>query len=37
LQDVVRGKLEEWFESREMGTHLDDVLEGFLGFVFKIF
>ena len=30
------GKGEEWFEGGDMGAHLDDVLEGFLGFVFQV-
>ena len=36
-QNVVWSKLKKWFKSWEMGAHLDDVLKGFLGFIFKIF
>ena len=35
-QNVVWSKLEEWLESWQMGAHLDDVLQGFLGFVLEI-
>ena len=33
-EDVVWSELEEWFEGWQVGAHLDDVLERFLGFVF---
>merc|ERR1719465_374671 len=35
-KDVVGSKLEEGFESRQVGAHLNDVLQRFLRFVFKV-
>ena len=35
-KDIIWSKLEEWFKSWQMGAHLDDVLEGFLGLVLEI-
>lgn len=35
-QDVVWGKLEEWFESWQVSAHLDDVLQGLLGLILEI-
>lgn len=35
-EDVVWSKLEEWFKGWQVGAHLDDVFEGFLGLVFQI-
>jgi len=35
-KDVVGSKLEEGFEGGQVGAHLDDVLQGFLGFIFKV-
>jgi hypothetical protein len=36
-EDVVRGELKEGFKGRHVRAHLDDVLEGFLGLVLKVF
>ena len=35
-EDVVGGEDEEWFEGGQVGAHLDDILEGLLGFIFQV-
>ena len=35
-EDVVGGEDEEGFEGRKVSAHLDDILEGLLGFVLKV-
>ena len=35
-QDVVWSQLKEWLKGWQVGAHLDDVLEGLLGFILEI-